>query len=552
MFVKIATKYAREICNGKIPACKLTKQSCERYLKDLKRKRGFDYRLDADKANRVCKFLQTLPHTKGRWASRHELLVLSPWQVFATVNLFGWVHKKTGFRRFREAYIEVCRKNGKSLWAAGIGLYMFLADGEYGAEVYSGATSEKQAWEIFRPARQICQRNTALRNHFDIEVNAKNLIVLSDGNRFEPIIGNPGDGASPSCALIDEFHEHKNADQVETMITGMGSREQPLLFQITTAGSDMGGPCYERRLDVVSILRGSVKDETVFGLIYSIDDDDEWDSLKALRKANPNLDVSVSKDFLMSEMAKARRSATKQNSFKTKHLNQWVGAKMAWMNMLAFQRCRRPRLTMDQFKGQRIWLGIDLASRVDLASVAILIPQGERVHAFYKHYLPEDAVYQDVRNDRYKAWAETGWLTTTPGDVIDFDYIEDDIKALASDFEIVEVGYDPFQATQFSTHMMEEGFDMVEVRPTVLNFSEPMKELEALVLQKQFLHNGDPVFTWMMGNVVAKLDKKDNIYPNKERVENKIDGVVATIMAMNRWMARKENDMPADYELTVV
>lgn len=552
---KVAIKWARQVVNGKGKQCKFVRLACRRFLDDLKkarRKRGWTYAFDEDEANRRCAWMECLPHVKGKWAAKGETLVLSPWQSFIVCNLFGWKSVKTGLRRFREAYNELPRKNGKSLLAAAIGLNMFAADGEYGAEVYSGATTEKQAWEVFRPARLICERLDELRQQYDIEVNAKSLVILSEGNRFEPIIGNPGDGSSPSCAIIDELHEHKTGDLVDTMETGMGSREQPLLFTITTAGTDFGGPCREKRADVIRILEGQVSDETIFGIIFTIDEEDRWDTAAALKKANPNFGVSVNKEFLMSELAKARRSATKQNAFKTKHLNLWVGAKTSWMNMLAFQACKRAKLKLDAFKGQRVWLGVDLASRVDVASVAILVPQGETVYAFYRHYLPEDAVYEEVRNDRYKAWAETGSLLTTPGDVIDFELIEDDIKELASDFEIVEIAYDPFQATQFSTRMMSEGFEMIEVRPTVLNFSEPMKELEARILKKQFLYDGDPVFTWMMGNVVAYLDKKDNIYPNKERPENKIDGVVATIMAMNRWMAAKDDQMPDDYELTVV
>lgn len=554
-YTKSATQWAKSVVSGKEIRCRFVQLACKRFLDDLKktrRKRGWTYYYDEEEAERRCAWLECLPHVKGKWAAHGDTLKLSPWQAFIVCNLFGWKSVKTGFRRFREAYSELPRKNGKSLLAAGIGLNMFTSDDEYGAEVYSGATSEKQAWEVFRPAKQICQRTDELREAYDVEVNAKSLVILSQGNRFEPIIGNPGDGASPSCAIVDEFHEHKSGDLVDTMVTGMGAREQPLLFVITTAGSDFGGPCREKRDDLIRILEGTVTDETVFGIIFTIDEDDRWDTEQALRKANPNYGVSVNREFLLSELAKARRSATKQNAFKTKHLNLWVGAKASWMNMLAFQVCKRPRLKMAKFHGQRAWLGVDLASRVDVASVAILIPQGERVHAFYRHYLPEDTVYQETRNDRYKAWAESGVLETTPGDVIDFDVIEDDLKDLASQLEIVEVAFDPFQATQFSTHMMDEGFDMIEVRPTVLNFSEPMKELEALILQKKFLYDGDPVLTWMMGNVVAKLDKKDNIYPDKERPENKIDGVVATIMAMNRWMAEKDDQMPADYELTVV
>lgn len=548
---EIAIKWARDVVDGKDDRCHFVKLACQRFLDDLKRaEEGWDYWYDAEEADRRCKWLELLPHVKGKWAARGDLLELAPWQAFIVCNIFGWRSVATGFRRFREAYNELPRKNGKSLLAAAIGINMFAADDEYGAEIYSGATTEKQAWEVFRPAKQMCERRPELREYFDIEVNAKSLVILSQGNRFEPVIGNPGDGASPSCAIVDEYHEHKTSDQVDTMQTGMGARDQPLLLVITTAGTDFGGPCREKRADLIRILERTVEDETIFGIIFTIDEGEPWDTEEALRKANPNFDISVNRDFLLAELNKARRSASKQNAFKTKHLNLWVGAKTSWMNMLALQRCKKSGLDLRDFAGQRAWLGIDLASRVDVASVAIAIPQGNKLNAFFRHYVPEDAVYEEVRNDRYKGWAESEQLITTPGDVIDFDVIEEDLKELASELEIVEVGYDPFQATQFSTHMMDEGFEMVEVRPTVLNFSEPMKELEAIILQKRMAYD-DPVFTWMMGNVVAKLDKKDNIYPDKERPENKIDGVVALIMAINRWMAGKDDQMPDDYSLTV-
>lgn len=542
-YVRAATKYADNVLSGKIEACSYVRLACERFFKDLEKLDRGPWDFDWKEAGRACRFLEQLPHVKGRWAARRQKLKLSPWQVFITVNIFGWRDKKTRYRRFREAYIEVPRKNGKSLFAAGIGLYMLCCDSEFGAEIYSGATTEKQAWEVFRPAKQICERVPALRERFGIEVNAKSLVIMAEGSRFEPVIGNPGDGSSPSCAIVDEFHEHKNSDLVDTMSTGMGAREQPLLFVITTSGSDFGGPCREKREDVIRVLEGTVKDDTVFAIIFTLDEGDRWDTIAALKKANPNFGISVNEGYLKAELAKARRSATKQNAFKTKHLNLWVGAKTSWMNMLAFQRCKRVKVKMSDFKGGECFVGIDLASKIDVASAAFVFKPDDKVFAFYKHYLPEEAVYEG-RNDRYKAWAETGWLITTPGPRIDFDQIEDDLIGIASEYDVREVAFDPHQATQFVTHMMAEGFTMVEVRPTVLNFSEPMKELEALILNRQFIYNGDPVFTWMMGNVIAKLDKKDNIYPNRERVQNKIDGVVATIMAVKRLIAQREPEQP--------
>lgn len=540
-----AAQYADDVLAGRIPACSYVKSACRRFVSDLARK-DLDPSEDAE---RWCRFLERLPHVKGRWAAQAEKFKLSDWQVFCTVNIYGWKWVSTGRRRFREAYIEVPRKNGKSFWVAGLGIGHLTIDGEFGAEIYCGATTEKQAWEVFRPARLICERSVSLREKYSIEVNAKTLNVMSIGNRFEPVIGNPGDGASPSFGIADEFHEHTSSDLVDTFTTGMGARLQPLMLYITTAGSDTGGPCYTKRADVISILEGGVDDDSVFGIIYTLDDGDEWDTVDALKKANPNYDISVDAEFLKGQLEQARRSSTRQTAYKTKHLNLWVGAKSAWMNMLAYQRCRKKALTLADFRGEPCIVGIDLASKIDIASMAVLFtPNGNRTTyaAFVKHYLPEDAIFEGG-NTRYKAWHAEGWLTATPGNVTDYGYIEDDLKALKSAHQIMEVPYDPFQATQFATRMQEEGFPMVEVGATVRNFSEPMKALEALIMQQHIEFELDPVLMWMFGNVTARLDRKDNIFPNKERPEAKIDGVVALIMCLKAAAGYKDRGSMDDY-----
>lgn len=549
-FCERAVRYADKVIGGLIPACNYTKQACQRFIDDLVRANTIGgIFLDNDTAELWCEKLEKLPHVKGKWAAKGELFKLSDWQIFCTVNIYGWKWADSKKRRFREVYIEVPRKNGKSFYVAGLGVGMLTWEEEYGAEVYCGATTEKQAWEIFRPAKQICEKLPKLRKKYKLDVNAKALTILENGSRFEPVIGNPGDGASPSCGIADEFHEHKTSDLVDTFQTGMGAREQPLQLNITTAGSDTGGPCYTKRDDVIQILKGAVEDDTIFGIIYTLDEGDEWDTVEAQIKANPNYGISVDSDFLKAQLAQARRSPTKQAAYKTKHLNMWVGAKAAWMNMLAYQACRKKKLNIEDFKGRKCYAAIDLASKIDIASMAILFPpDGERKNfaAFVKHYLPEDTILEGG-NTRYKAWHASGDLIATPGNVIDYEYIEDDLKELKSNYEIIEVPYDPFQATQFSVRMLQEGFPMIELGATVKNFSEPMKELEALIINKNIEFTMDPVLMWMFGNVVATLDKKDNIFPNKERYENKIDGVVALIMALARYIASTNSGSLNDF-----
>lgn len=537
--VALANQYVADVISGVIPACKWVVLACKRHVSDLERK-DWPYRFDDAKAERRCKFIELLPHTKGEWASRRENLKLSPWQCFIVCSLFGWVEKKGEWRRFREAYIEVPRKSGKSFLAAAIGISIFADDGEFGSEVYSGATTEKQAWQIFRPAQLMARRTPDLCEAYGITVNASTLTIQSNGSRFEPLIGNPGDGASPSCALIDEYHEHPTPALYDTMVTGMGARQQPLTMIVTTAGNNLAGPCYMKRNEVCKALEGQIKNDRLFGLIYTIDDEDDWTSEEALHKANPNFGVSVKADYLIDRQLQATQTALLQNPFKTKHLNIWVGAYQAWMNMIKWGECGTlPRKSLGELEGRRCFAGLDLASKVDIAALVLLFPPVEDDplwHVHGRYYLPEAAIEErrSANVSHYDAWAKQGLLMLTPGEVLDFDFVKEDLRVFSSAYAVKEVPFDPWQATQLATEMLKERAPMVEYRPTVAHFSEPMKELEKLVLQKILAHGGCPVLTWMISNVVARADKKDNIYPVKEVMDNKIDGVIALLMALGR------------------
>lgn len=525
-------QYVADVLSGDVIAPKTVIQACERFNRD---KTNSNIYFDDKAANAAVANIEKLPHAKGRLQGKK--IHLEHWQCFFVCNLFGWKWKKNGFRRFRRAYERVPRKNGKSLLAICIALQMFGPDMEPGAEVYLGATSQDQAKDLlFKPAKYIVEKASVFRERFGIEVNASNLIIPANFSQLKSVIKKPDDGFNPHCAVVDEYHEHETDEQYSTFDTGMGSREQPLLLVTTTAGSNLGGPCKEMDDVCLQILNRAIDDESLFILIYTPDVDDEWSDPAVLRKVNPNIGISVSEDYLLDQQNIARQSATTQNAFRTKHLNEWIGAKTAWMNMLAYQACRKD-ISLDSFTGRRCYIGLDLATKKDIASMAIVFPPigGGKWTAFVKHYLPDAAVYNGAE-PRYKAWAADKWLTVTPGNITDYSYIEDDLIKLRSQFEIAEVPYDPFQATQFSTRMMEEGFSMVEVGATVKNLSEPMKELEALILKRDIEFQIDPVLMWMFGNVTAKLDIKDNIFPNKERYESKIDGVVALIMAISRTM----------------
>jgi phage terminase large subunit-like protein len=565
-YSEIARRYAEQVVAGEISACKWVKLACQRQLDDLARFKGkaSPYRFNPKLTDRegrayypadnLCAFIERLPHVKGPLAG--ELIKLEPWQVFILSTVYGWV-RQDGKRRFRRSYIEVPRGNAKSTLSSAVGLYMLTADREGGAEVYSLATTRDQARIVFGDAQMMARRSPGFRSRFDVNVGAHNIHVLASGSKFEALSaeGSTLDGLNIHFGCVDELHAHKTRTVYDVVETGTGKRDNSLLWVITTAGSNRSGICYEVRTFVSKVLENVVADDTQFGIIYGLDDGDDWTSEGALIKANPNWGISVRPEVLGPLQAKAMQLPSAVNNFKTKHLNEWVNADTAWMDMRAWDACADTGLDLDAFAGQPCWIGLDLASKTDIAALVLLFAHPDISDAFVvfgKYYLPEDTVANSA-NSQYSGWMRTGRLTVTPGNVIDFSWIEADLIDFASRFEIQSVAFDPFQATQLSTRMMAEGLPMIEVRPTVLNFSEPMKTLEALVLQKKLAHDGDPVLGWMASNVVAHLDAKDNIYPRKERAENKIDGIVALIMALSR--AIKPGDsvvLGADYELMLL
>jgi len=545
-FVERAMAYAKAVTAGKVLACAWVRLACRRHLEDLKRARtkAYPYKFDTEKAERVCRFAELFPHVKGHWAIPQPgkpdatRIRLEDWQAFVLCVLFGWVGKaKPHHRRFRVAYIEVPRKNGKSVLAAVIGLYGFAADGEYGAEVYSGATSEKQAWEVFRPAKQMAEKTPEFLEAYGVQVNAASIIIPGNGSRFEPVIGKPGDGASPSIAITDEYHEHPDSTQFDTMVTGMGARLQPMMLVITTAGENLEGPCFALHDRVIGMLKGVDPDEQLFGIIYTIDDGDDWTTEDALRKANPNFAVSVSADFLRRQQQTAIGSSRDQGIVKTKHLNVWVTSRSAWMNMEWWNRQADTSLTLDQFLGEPCIITADLASKIDLASVSLLFRrtvEGEdHFYVFGRYYVPE-ATVQDPRNRHYQGWARDGILVATEGDEIDQDRIKEDLLADCRRFQVLELGFDEWGAIKLAQELQKERLTVVRIPQTVKHMSEPMKTLEAKVKAGRLHHDGNPCLTWMMSNVTVRPDANDNIFPRKDRVENKIDGAVTTIMAIAR------------------
>lgn len=544
-FPAIAEVYARDVVSGRILACNKVKQACERHLDDLQRSGpdDWEYRFDKAKASRICRFAELLPHVKGKWAANAELIVLQPWQIFILCSLFGWLKVRTNTRRFSLAYIEVGRKNAKSVLAAIIGNYMFAADGEFGSEVYSGATKEDQAMEVFRPAMQMLLRSPELKAVLGIEIpsdTSKKMRIGEDGSRFEVVVRAPGDGASPHCGIVDEYHEHDTDTLYDTFATGMGAREQPLRLVITTAGFNTGGPCMALHQDVSKILLGLLDRPEVFGIIYSLDPEDDWTSEAALLKPNPNYDVSVFRDFLRAEQNAAIMTARKQNVFKTKHQCIWCGANAAYFNLQKWRELADPGLKPEQFLGVACAMSIDLSTKRDftvrICMFRKVLAGQNHYYVFATLYLPQEQVDRPEKQD-YHAWAKLGAIRVHPGAVVDFDAIERETVEDIRRFKPVEFAFDPWNAAQFGQAVGRQTKVLpFEIQQSTKNLSPAMKELDILILTGRIHHDGNPCFAWMTGNVTAHEDANENVFPCKDGDENKIDGAVGCMMALSRLM----------------
>jgi phage terminase large subunit-like protein len=572
-YAAISLQYARGVVDGSILACKWTVLACQRQLDDLERQRtaGFPFRYDPARGTRVCRMIELLPHIKGKWSSR--TIVLQPWQIFILMTVFSWVwdtaaaadpglQAKDSLRRFRSAYTEVPRKNAKSTLTAGVALYMLAPDGEEGAEIYSAATTKDQARIVFGVAKAMAKKTPAYCDRYGVEPLAHALVVPESESVFKALSSddNSLDGLNPHLAIIDELHAHKTRGVYDVLETATGARTASLLWAITTAGSDRAGICYEVRTHITKVLEArerTIEEESYFGIIYTIDDEDldNWHDERCWRKANPNYGVSVFPDDIARLSRKAQTMPSAQPNFLTKRLDVWVNADSPWMDMRMWNAGADPKLSEELFAGEDCYIGIDLASNIDIAAVVKLyrrlIPgknqktEEEELHAHYyafgRFYIPEE-VAEDSDNSQYQGWANAGRLIETGGNIIDQNAIQDDLRLDKDHALIKAVGYDPFQATKFATELLEEGFPMVEVGATVKNFSAPMKEVQAAVLAGRFHHVGCPAFEWMVSNVVAHVDKKDNVFPNKQTSKNKIDGAVALIMAMNRAMLHDDSN----------
>lgn len=549
-----ALKYARNVTAGHVPACKWVRLACQRHIDDLARKEWV-YRFDPAKANKICAFIENLPHIKGEWGS--VTIKLEPWQKFILCTVFGWVGKVSGLRRFRTGYVEVPRKNAKSTLSTGIGLYMLTEDGEEGAEVYSAATTRDQARIVFAAAQEMARRTPDLGEFYGLAVNAHNINVLRTGSKFEALSSEYGtlDGLNVHCAIVDELHAHKTREVWDVIETATGSRRQPLLWGITTAGSNRSGICYEQRDYTCKLLEKIFEDETYFGVVYTIDEGDDWASEDSWKKANPNYGVSVMPDDMHRLATKAMQMPSAVNNFLTKRLDVWVSADAGLFDMAAWDACGDTKLKPEHFAAWDCYMAVDLGFVDDIAATVKLfikteIVDGEQVKhfAFFgRYYLPEETV-ADNRNSQYSGWQRAARLIATDGNVTDTERIIDDIASDIGTFHVKHLCFDPYNKLSIQNPMEKRGISadvMSDYPQTVARMSPATEGLMKAVRSRTVLHDGDPVLTWALSNVVGHFDNKDNVYPKKERPENKIDPAIAAIMAFGIAMDAVQ---PSPYE----
>ena len=545
-FIQAARDYAQQVQASVIPACKWVRLAIDRQVTDLQRLSGADWPwvFDEEKAARVCEFLELLPHIKGKWARERRLIELDGWQCFILTTTFGWVHKDTGLRRFREVYLEVPRKNAKSTLSSGVALYMLTADGEQGAEIYSAATTRDQARIVFDDAKAMAERTPDLRTYLGVAILTHSITVAHTSSKFSPLAAEAStqDGLNVHFACLDELHAHKKRDLYDVIDTARGAREQSILWNITTAGTDRSGICYERRTHITKVLNGVIVDETTFGVIYTIDDDDDPFEPASWAKANPNWLVSVLRDDMEAAARKASAMPSALNNFLTKRLNVWVSGESPWMDMRAWEKCADLALQLSDFAGERCWMGLDLAQKKDFAALCLVFEREGVWFVFIRLYLNELAV-QESGNAHLSGWARSGYVQVTDGDITDFDVLAEDLRKYCKQFDVQEVAFDPALSMYFAGKLVEEGLPMVEIAQRALFFTPPLLQVENLVLEKKLKFDGNPVMTWMVSNLVVKISKFNELRsPTKERPENKIDGPMAMLMALGRALATVQSN----------
>jgi phage terminase large subunit-like protein len=533
-----ADKYIAGVISGEIVTGELVRLACQRHVRDLTDAHLRGLRFDRVRAQRVIDFFKFLRHSKGEWANQE--FTLEPWQQALTWILFGWVHTETGYRRFRTAIVELARKNGKSTWAAGIALYLTIADGEQGAEVFSVAVKRDQARLVHGEATRMVAKSPSISKV--LKRGRDNLHSLQSNSKFEPLASEEDslDGLNPHGIIADEVHAWKNRLLWDVLFTAMGARRQPLLLGISTAGYDRESVFFQQHDYSVKVLKGIVEDDSWFCWITCLDETDDWEDETNWIKSNPNLGTTIRIGELRSAAAKAKASPAELNSFLRLRLNKWTTSHTAWMPMDKWELCSTP-VDAEALKGRPCFGGLDLSTTTDVSCFSLLFPPlGDdakwSVLPFF--FLPEDAIEQRCKRDRvpYDVWQRQGLFELTPGNIIDYSFIRAKVLEQAAKYQIQEISYDPYNATQIVTELTGDGLLMVPFRQGEVSMNAPCKRLLELVLTEDFAHGGNPVLRWMASNVMVSVGATGLLKPDKAKSREKIDGISALLNALGRAM----------------
>jgi phage terminase large subunit-like protein len=510
-------------------------------------------RLSLLAADRVAFFFRTfLRHSKGQFAGKpFELL---DWQFNDVIApLFGW-KRPDGTRRYRRAYIEVPKKNGKSTLAAGIALYLLLGDDEPGAEVYSAAADRDQASIVFNEALAMVRASPALSSRLKAVASMKRILNPKTESWYQALSAevHTKEGLNIHGLIFDELHAQPTRALWDTLIYGGAARRQPLSISITTAGYDKESICYEQHRYAKAILAGEIVDHQFFSFIAAAQEEDDWTDPAVWRKANPSYGITISEDSFKADALEAQNSAARENAFRRYRLNQWTEQDVRWLQMERWDECDIAIVyegEIEPLAGKLCYAGLDLASTTDLAALVLLFPDTDGSYDILCWFwAPERACRERERTNktRYDAWVRQGLITQTPGDVVDYDRIRVKILELGELYDIREIAIDRWNSTQLATQLQGDGFEVVGFGQGFASMTAPTKELESLMLSGKLRHGGNPVLRWMAGNVTVETDAAGNLKPSKKKSTEKIDGIVALIMALGRAMVRPELDSVYD------
>lgn len=549
-YVDVADAYARDVVAGKIVAGKWVKLACKRHLDDLVRaKLGADwgYHYDRWHGNDVCGFIEKLPHTEGVWET--PTIKLEPPQIFILAVVFGWRRNRDNGRRFSTAYIEMARKAAKSTLTGGVVLYCTACEGEVGPQVVIGATTRDQANKVFLPAKRMVQWTPALQEAFGFHTWANSITCDSTGGFIQPInsIGKTQDGHNPHLSVLDELHAHKNRALFDVIKSARGARKNRLMWIITTAGFNLYGVCYEQRTYLTKVLEGVFEADHFFGIIFSLDEEDDCFDEKVWAKANPMIGITPTWESMREDAADARASPDSLANFKTKNCNIWLGAAAGWLSPEAWKACANDTLDWKDFEGLTCWIGADLADKDDIcALVLIAFDKTGRLLVKPKFYLPELVLKNPLHAQGsgpapYVSWRDQKLLTITPGDWVDFDEVRRQIDEWRERFYVAGAVFDQFAGAQQMISDLNKNGDPDKpfawsLPKKAINVTDPARELESRVKggPARLWHDGNPCLAWMASNAVVSRRTDGTILPKKESEmsPNKIDGIDAIVNAL--------------------